>query len=203
MHPRTVFLAALILAAALPFSLPARPSADTSVGKSAASDTVQPVEVIQEVTPADSAGHNGFLLKVGRFHALVVHFPIAWLLLLVLFELAILLLGKEEWRLLSFYLLTVTLLSFIPAACSGLANASQRPGPDPEFLDLMHDHRNLMLTAAGIVLAAFILRLKFRRQLSGKWRWLYLLLVLAAAGVTVAGARLGGEMVYGTNYFPF
>lgn len=207
MNPRIILLAALIFA--LPAMLAARPSSDSTVAAGAAAqenvEEIEEIDLIEEITPTEtgSDGQNNVLLTLGRFHPIVVHFPIAWLMLLAFLELAVIVTGRREWLGLGPWLLGLTLLSFIPALSTGLANASQTRVTDPEYLGLMIDHRNLMFVAFGIAAAAFLLRLRFLRDFRGLARWAYLALVLAASAVVGLGAHLGGEMVYGSNYFPF
>jgi len=56
---------------------------------------------------------------------------------------------------------------------------------------------------AGLVLAAFALRLWRRNSLAGRWRISYLVLLFAATGMVLLAADFGGRMVYGPDYLPW
>jgi hypothetical protein len=64
-------------------------------------------------------------------------------------------------------------------------------------------HRTLNFMVAGLVLAAFALRLLRRNLLQGSWRVVYLALVFAATGLVLVAADFGGRMVYGPDYLPW
>ena len=194
-HLCSLLLAAFLVSAALEAHAP----------DSSAAEEIEELEFVEEVVPLEAAGGSspGLLELVGRLHPLVVHFPIAWLVLLLIVESATFLLGRADWQAPGFYLLAATLVSFVPAIATGLINLSRHPGPDPAFLALALPHRNLNSTAAALCLAAFLLRWKKCRTFERMhWR-LYFLLLLAAGALVMISGHLGGKMVYGENYLPF
>ncbi|MGF1449623.1 MAG: DUF2231 domain-containing protein [Opitutales bacterium] len=143
-------------------------------------------------------GLGGQLLSVmGRAHPLVVHFPIALLLLAGLAELA---------RQLSTYprgaapvvgwCLWIGAPAAVVAALSGWFNVSvQGYGEATVFW-----HRWTGVGVAAIAVAALGLHL-WTRQRPGSPRWLVLvLLVVLTIGILVAG-HTGGELVHGEGYF--
>jgi len=86
----------------------------------AAPDTGK-IEEIQDVAAVEvtPAAQPGLMQLVGRIHPAVIHFPIAWLTLLLLIETVALFTGKAEWSKFGLYVLILTLLSFIPAVTTG------------------------------------------------------------------------------------
>jgi uncharacterized membrane protein len=68
---------------------------------------------------------------------------------------------------------------------------------------LLVTHRALNFAVAGLVLAAFALRLWRRNSLAGRWRISYLVLLFAATGLVLVAADFGGRMVYGPDYLPW
>ncbi len=156
---------------------------------------------MQEVTPV-SPPAGGSLL--GRMHPALVHFPIAWVFLLVVAEAAALLTGRDDLSRAGFPLLVLACLSFVPAALTGFLRASSM-GDDPAFRALMVPHRNMNVAAAVLCVAALVLRTALRERFSarGKGRWSYLLLVAGAGALLLVSGHLGGKMVFGPNYLPF
>lgn len=161
-----------------------------------------PIEEVQEVTAVETAARPAGLDLLGRMHPALVHFPIGWLVLLVLAEAAARFAGREEWGKVGLPLLVLVCLSFIPAALTGLLRAASM-GNDPEFRALMVPHRNMNIAAGVLCLAALLLRLRRRNQSPVKPGWSYLLLVVAAAALVLVSGHLGGKMVFGSNYLPF
>jgi len=179
--------AAVILASVLPGQLLVPASASS------------PVEVVEVSLDDEVEDQLGLIAIVGRMHPAVVHFPIAWLLLLSLVDFLALGLGLEELRKYGPYLLGLTILSFCPAATSGFLNYAEYGEPNT----LAGLHRNLMLTAVGLCAVGLVLRLLGRNRLDGALKWVYLGLLGAAALTVSVGGHLGGKLVFGEDYLPF
>ncbi len=197
------------LAASLLFSPLCSPCAaqDTSGSESSAAveeiEEIEEIEVIEEVDAVEVEPEPaGLFQTLGRFHPVVLHFPIAWLLLLVLVEI-VALTGRagdiSRWTL---PLLVLTLLSFIPAIVSGLGLASTHGSAADEFIERMLLHRNLNISAGVVLLSALAVRMLTSQAAGSKARLVYFLLVLAAAGLMGFGSHLGGVMVWGEGFLP-
>ena len=199
---RLVLLSFCLVTALIVFQL----KASDSTAAQAAPDTeaIEEIEEIQDVTPVEAApaAQPGLLQIVGRMHPAVIHFPIAWLTLLLLIETAALFTGKPEWSRFGLYVLILTLLSFIPAVTSGLI-LSKSQGSDPDFIKLMTLHRNINLSVVLICVIAFILRIARSEKLQGRARLPYFLLILVSTALIAFSGHLGGKMVFGENYLPF
>lgn len=178
-------------------------SASDTAAAQAAPDTGK-IEEIQDVTPVEvtPATPPGLMELVGRIHPAVIHFPIAWLTLLLLIETVALFTGKPEWSRFGLYVLILTLLSFVPAVTSGWI-LSKSQGSDPDFIKLMTLHRNINISVALICVIAFILRLARAEKLQGRARLPYFLLILVSTALIMFSGHLGGKMVFGENYLPF
>jgi hypothetical protein len=100
------------------------------------------------------------------------------------------------------FLLAGTVLSLLPTAATGLLRAAHMPS-DATTHALLVTHRSLNFAVAGLVLAAFALRLWRRNCLQGWWRISYLVLLFAATGMVLLAAHFGGRMVYGPDYLPW
>lgn len=171
----------------------------------AAEPTPAPEQIsdVQIVTPSTGEGKPTDLGDlVGRFHPALVHFPIAWLVGLAIIDFFGLVRRREEWQRAGIFVLAGTVLSLLPTAATGLLRAAHMP-TDAATHALLVTHRTLNFAVAGLVLAAFALRLWRRNSLQGGWRIAYLGLVVAACGVVLLAADFGGRMVYGPDYLPW
>jgi len=186
-----------------------RAQSDVSGGAAVtAQDTsaVESLNSVEEITPqkaSDTASGSAALRRIGHLHPILIHFPIAWLVLTALYELIAVLGGWKQSRGAPLWLIALTLASFVPAIVSGLANAAQHVGVDAATAELIEDHRSLMLVSAGLLCAALVLG-RLQRSHTGKGLMLLRGLIILATLVCVAfGAHLGGELVYGESYFTF
>jgi len=171
----------------------------------AAEPTAAPEEIsdVQIVTSGAGEGKPTDLGDlVGRFHPALVHFPIAWLVGLAIIDFFGLVRRRQEWQRAGIFVLAGTVLSLLPTAATGLLRATHMP-TDAATHALLVTHRTLNFAVAGLVLAAFALRLWRRNSLQGVWRITYLALVVAACGAVLLAADFGGRMVYGPDYLPW
>jgi len=162
----------------------------------------EPIEEIQEVTAVQAPAHPTLPDLIGRFHSAMVHFPIAWMVLLAAVELLALRAGGAAWDRAGMLLTVAAAASFVPAAVTGFLRAPAL-GTDPEFLGLMTLHRNLNLAAGSACLAALALRISWRKDFRGGRRWLCFLLVALSTFLVLLAGHQGGKMVFGKNFLPF
>jgi len=168
-------------------------------------EEVEEVEVEEaKVEPGRRAGSSrGLSDSLGRFHPFVVHFPIAWLFLLLLVDLGGVVLQRGEGlSRAGKWLLGLTALSLVSAVVTGLLRASTSELPAAE-LGRVELHRNWAFVTLGLVVLALLLLVVRRNCLAGLWRWLYMLLVVAAVTTMGIAGHLGGVLVFGENYLPF
>jgi uncharacterized membrane protein len=158
---------------------------------------------VQTVAPGEVEGKPAGLADlVGRLHPALVHFPIAWLVGLALVDFVGLVRKREAWQRAGIFVLAGTVLSLLPTAATGLLRAAHMEF-DANLRALLVVHRTLNLVVAGLLLAAFALRLARRNRLDGWWRLGYLALVFAATCAVLVAADFGGRMVYGPDYLPW
>ena len=163
-------------------------------------ETAEAVEIDDSPTPEDSSEQQGLLPLIAYFHAATVHMPIAWVLLLVLIDLAHFLLGRQELGKVGYYLLPAAALSFVPAIVSGLTRL-QHLGLEDEALQQALFHRNLGFAAFAMLLVALVLRWRAKNNLRGTPRHAYLGFLLVAALLVSIGGHLGGSMIFGDPPF--
>jgi uncharacterized membrane protein len=193
-------LAILVVLAAVATTTLALASAMAAADPTPALEQVGDVQI---VSPSEVEGRpNDARDLVGRFHPALVHFPIAWLVGLAIIDFLGLVRRREEWQRVGIFVLAGTLLSLLPTAATGLLRAAQMP-TDAATHALLVTHRTLNFAVAGLVLAAFALRLWQRNVLEGWWRISYLALLFAATAMVLLAADFGGRMVYGPDYLPW
>ncbi len=136
---------------------------------------------------------------IGRFHPAMVHFPIAWLMLLLLVDIVTFIFKKESWAKAGWLVLVITVLSFLPAGLSGFLRYYSLD--DPDFLHRAAVHRNWDIAAFTLAALALMLRSWRRNQLTATYRVLYLTLVVASTAAIIVVGHLGGELVFGEDFF--
>ena len=162
----------------------------------------QAAEEIETVEDAGAVEQGGLFQMIGRFHPVVLHFPIAWMILLVLLELAVMTGIAVDLNRWSLALLLLTLVSFVPAVVSGLGLASVNASSNEEFIHTMILHRNFNLASALVLLVAGIVRMAVGQAAGNRAKTGYYILLFAAAGLLVYGSHLGGELVWGEGFLP-
>jgi uncharacterized membrane protein len=171
----------------------------------AAADDIEEVDDVVEVKAAPAvatAGPAGVSDLLGRLHPAVVHFPIAWLLLLLLLDLGAFVLRRDACERCGVVVLAVAVASCLPALASGLLR-EDHVGSAPGMADLVGVHEGLMFAVTGVAALALALRLARRNRLAGGWKAAYLALVAAAAVLVGVGGHWGGKLVYGKDFLPF
>ncbi|MEK7415272.1 MAG: c-type cytochrome domain-containing protein [Planctomycetota bacterium] len=131
---------------------------------------------------------------VGRIHPIVVHLPIACLLLAALSELLALRRGAI-WRPTTALLVLIGTLGSAVAIVSGLQLASDQSA------DLLDRHELLgWLTLTGALIASALLIIE-------RWvpmrRWLLLAVLIGTAILVAATGHIGGQMAWGRDWLPF
>jgi uncharacterized membrane protein len=133
-------------------------------------------------------------MNVITLHPKLNHFPIALIFLAVLFEILFIWKKEDFYRRASVWMVYLGIMAAIIAAASGLL-ASDTLGHNSLGHDMVHDHRNIMLTATGIWAIVAIL-LRFTKFQTGKGRLVVLPLLIVVASLMTYGASVGGEMVF-------
>jgi hypothetical protein len=131
---------------------------------------------------------------VGRFHNLLLHFPIALALAVAFVQLALRGRIPEEKRApVVNWLFGLLALATVGTVVSGLCHMSSEQFRGEELVNVTA-HRNAGLTALVFVLAATVTQLKTMNRAALP------LVALAAIFVSLAG-HTGGKVVHGSDYF--
>ena len=160
------------------------------------------IQEVQEVSAVEVADSPTMMDLAGRLHPALVHFPIGWIVLLLLVEIIATATGREEWTRAGSLLLMGVLVSMLPAMVTGFLRASSLGG-DPDVLELVTTHRNLNLASGLICLLALAIRCAWRNCLNAKRRGIYLFLLCVATLTMLLAGHFGGKMVFGKDYLPF
>ena len=132
-----------------------------------------------------------------NIHPLIVHFPIALLIVGALCD-AIGILGRRDGALrMGYILLILGAVGAVAAAFSGEA-AGETASGIPGIGEGIERHENLATAAVwlSIVLALGRIHLTMKRRFAGAVRIVYLVLVLGTAGLVAASGYTGGRLVY-------
>jgi uncharacterized membrane protein len=131
---------------------------------------------------------------LGRLHPVIVHTPIACLVLAALAELLVLLRG-DRWKPATALLVAVGTIGACAAVASGiLLEGEQQP-------NLLERHELLgWLSLAGALIASGML-------IAGRWvpmrRWPLFAVLLLTAGLVGLTGHIGGQMAWGPGWLPF
>lgn len=143
---------------------------------------------------ANSMQDSSFLEGISsllNIHPLLVHFPIAFLSLFVVFDLLGTAIKKIELRHFSGYLLYLGTFFAVLTVLSGL-NAAETVPHGHNVHEIMERHEHLGISIAALAISLTTWRL--RRTVEG-WG-IYNFLSVVLLGIIILGADLGGLMVY-------
>ncbi len=132
---------------------------------------------------------------VQNIHPLFVHFPIALILVTLLFEGIWWLTKNEQFRVFATYLLYLSALSAVTAVITGYI-ASNGLGHDAPGHDFVHEHRDVMLWMSGILILTALSVFSVRTFREGKSRRILLFVLFIISGILGYGADKGGRLVY-------
>jgi uncharacterized membrane protein len=130
---------------------------------------------------------------LGRLHPLLVHFPIALVMMALALEAAAILTRDRRWRNVAVInLLAATPLAVLSAVAGWYLAQSVEPTPLVEW------HRWTGTIAAGLMLAAAAAA--YRRDASSAAAWVYRVALLVAAALVAGAGHLGGVLVWGEEF---
>lgn len=133
-----------------------------------------------------------------NLHPLFVHYPIGLLTAAALFYVAAWLLRRDGLATAGFWMLLAGTLGGAIAVGTGLYAEKGVMVARSVRAALLEQHETLMLTTAGIAVAACIWAV-IARPFPRRFRPAFILLLLAMVAVMMKGADDGGRMVYDYN----
>jgi len=150
---------------------------------------------------AGASGAGKLLSWIGRFHPMVVHFPIALLLIAGLAELLALRTGAQHFAFAARFCLWAGALGALVAAPLGWANAPAVTESYAGFLArILFFHRWVgTATAVVSVLTLIACERSFRTD-RNNWKTLYRAGLLSAVSMVAFTGHLGASLIYGWDY---
>jgi uncharacterized membrane protein len=133
---------------------------------------------------------------IGRFHPLLIHFPIALVIAAALAEVAAMVTGDEGWRTVAVGNVRAGAVFALLATIAGWRLAV---APEMESSPLLEWHRWLGTVAAGAAVAAALATGGVRRRSALGVRTYRIALFAAGTLVAVTG-HFGGLLVWGANF---
>ena len=136
-------------------------------------------------------------------HPMVVHFPITYVLTALLFELIQTFTGNKQVKVFAEWMVYLGAVSSIAAVSAGYL-AAETLGHDAPGHDLVHIHRNIMVSmTVGLVSIAIALA-SFQHFRNGPLRKALVIALVVLTGMMAFGADKGGQLVYqhGTGVNP-
>lgn len=130
-----------------------------------------------------------------NLHPILVHFPIALLTASVAFDLAGIVLRREELERSGWWTLVTGCAGLALTVVSGLL-AKESVAITPEAQGHFDVHQQLAFAVAGVYALLLLWRIASRTRLPHGRRWLFITLSLAGSLLLWVGAWHGGEMVY-------
>ena len=129
-----------------------------------------------------------------NYHPVFVHFPIAFWLGALLFEVIATIRKNDELHRMARWLLYLGTLAALAAVWTGLLAEGSVPEAGPAH-EIMEIHERMMLITSSVA-AGLCLLAAFKRQMGGGLRKLFLLGLLVLVGLMVVGTDRGAQLVY-------
>lgn len=194
---------------------PAQVATDSHADHAPAHPTASAPPVPAQVTADDHGGHDHgsgghdhvsgttvprLVAWLGRFHPVIVHFPIALSFLAAIAAVLARLRSSEPFRHTARIAMHGAAISAVPAILLGWFAAAAAPHPGLDAV--LAWHRWLGTAAgAGLIAVAFCAELAHRQIDRSRWTWLIVIgSVLMALVVGLVG-HLGGMLVFGPDHF--
>ncbi|MDA0747070.1 MAG: DUF2231 domain-containing protein [bacterium] len=132
-----------------------------------------------------------------NIHPLIVHFPIALLILGAICDAIGILMRRDFFLKTGHLLLAMGATAAIAAAITG-ENAAEVAEKIPGITEDLERHETLSTAVAWLSVALTLTRshFVFKKRFTGTTRILYLVIAIAIAALTAASGYTGGRMVY-------
>jgi uncharacterized membrane protein len=132
---------------------------------------------------------------VPNIHPLVIHFPIALILVMVACDLIGVLGGKKSFISAANIVSVFASLGAIVAVITGTLASDTVWHPEAAH-EIMETHETVGFIVLGIIIVLTIFRLAIGKKIYGSLGWVALIVGLVGAGFVSYGGYLGGDMVF-------
>jgi uncharacterized membrane protein len=137
-------------------------------------------------------------MDLGRFHVLVLHFPIALSLAAALADVLWTIRRKDFYRHAGFYCLLLAAIGAIPTVITGELHL-EGEHHNPEVAAVAETHEALGISTLCVLLAAAGLRAVRKNRPRGWWLRGYVVLMAAAVVLVSLTAHYGGMITFGPH----
>ncbi len=138
-------------------------------------------------------------MAIGKLHLLVLHFPLALIIVAALADGLWLWRRKVLFREAGYFCILFGAAAAIPTMITGLMLiGTMSLTPDAASVGEMHESLGIMTASVAVVAAA--VRVFLRNNLSGMWAWVYGMLILAALVLVGLTGHYGGLLAFGKDY---
>ena len=138
-------------------------------------------------------------MALGKFHVILVHFPIALALAAVLGDVLWIIWRKDFFRGAAFYCLLLAAVAAIPTVITGDMHLDDK-GYTGEYLSLAEKHQDFGIASMCVLLAAGLVRAVRRNRPTGWWLGAYVVLIVAIAALISITGYYGGDLSHGEHY---
>lgn len=130
-----------------------------------------------------------------NLHPIIVHFPIALIIVAVICDLIGIISRKRSFIQTANIVSVFAAIGAVFAVVTGLLAEGSiwHPGPAHEILET---HEMFGFIFLGVIIVTVIFRLAIGDKIYSRLKWIGFIMVLIASGIVGYGGYLGGEMVY-------
>jgi uncharacterized membrane protein len=140
-------------------------------------------------------------MALGKFHVILVHFPIALALAAVLGDVLWIIWRKDFFRSAAFYCLLLAAVAAIPTVITGDMHLDDKQyAPDSEYYPIAEKHEDFAIASMCVLIAAAGLRAVRRNRPTGWWLAAYVVLVAAVAALISITGYYGGDLSHGVGF---
>lgn len=138
-------------------------------------------------------------MAIGKLHLLVLHFPLALIVVAALADGLWLWRRKPFFQDAGYFCILLGAAAAIPTMTTGLLLIGTLDLlPDVAALGEMHESLGIMTTTVAVLAAA--VRVFLKNKLQGMWAWAYGVLIAAAAVLVGLTGHYGGMVAFGKDY---
>lgn len=138
-------------------------------------------------------------MGLGKFHVILVHFPIALALAAVLGDVLWIIWRKDFFRGAALYCLLLAALAAIPTVVTGDIHLDDKEYTG-EYQSLAEKHEEFGIASMCVLIAAALVRSLRRNRPTGWWLGAYVLLVAAIAALISITGYYGGDLSHRPGY---
>ena len=140
-------------------------------------------------------------MALGKFHVMLVHFPIALALAAVLGDVLWVIWRKDFFRSAALYCLLLAAVAAIPTVITGDMHLDEKQySRDSDYYPIAEKHQDFGIASMCVLIAAGLVRAVRRNRPTGWWLGAYVVLVAAVAALISITGYYGGDLSHGVGF---